>query len=232
MKRIISGIVVFIGAIGIGSGVFQPQEVRQITSIVDETCNKLSDKEVEQISDQVEVKKQNKPTFSSKELSLDKGNCQVYSDLDSLNRVGEANAMLHKSMMPTKERERLYIKPTGWKQKKMKNGDYLYNRFHLIGHQMTGENNNPRNLMTGTRSFNTPAMAEYENKLAEYLRRTGNHVRYQVRPEFRGNELVARGMQMETHNIEDNGISFNVYIHNTQEGYIIDYQTGISRVQN
>ena len=108
MKKIISGIVVFIGAIGIGIGVFQPQEVRQITSIVDETFNKLSDKKVEQISDQVEVKNHNKPTFSSKDLSLDKGNWQVFSDLDSLNRVGEANAMLHKSMMPTEERTVIY----------------------------------------------------------------------------------------------------------------------------
>ncbi|HGF8104601.1 TPA: DNA/RNA non-specific endonuclease [Enterococcus faecium] len=232
MKRIISGIVVFIGAIGIGIGVFQPQEVKRITSIVDQTFNKSSDEEDEQFSNQIEVKNQNKPTFSPKDLTLEKGNWQVFSDLDSLNRVGEANAMLHKSMMPTEERERLYIKPTGWKQKKMKNGDYLYNRCHLIGYQLTGENNNPRNLMTGTRSFNTPAMVEYENKVAEYLRKTGNHVRYRVRPDFRGNELVARGVQMEVQSIEDNGISFNVYIHNTQEGYVIDYQTGNSRVQN
>ena len=122
MKRIISGIVVFIGAIGIGIGVFQPQEVKQITSMVDQTFNKLSDEEDEQFSNQIEVKNQNKPTFSSKDLSLDKGNWQVFSDLDSLNRVGEANTMLHKSMMPTEERERLYIKPTGWKQKKREDG--------------------------------------------------------------------------------------------------------------
>ena len=86
--------------------------------------------------------------------------------------------------------------------------------------------------MTGTRSFNTPAMVEYENKVAEYLRKTGNHVRYRVRPDFRGNELVARGVQMEAQSIEDNRIFFNVYIHNTQEGYVIDYQTGNFRVQN
>ena len=107
MKRIISGIVVFIGAIGIGIGVFQPQEVRQITSIVDQTFNKLSDEEDEQVSNQIEVKNQNKPTFSSKDLTLEKGNWQVFSDLDSLNRVREANGMLLKSMMPTEERQRL-----------------------------------------------------------------------------------------------------------------------------
>lgn len=232
MKRIVSGIVVFIGVIGIGIGVLQPQEVKQITSLVDQTFNKSSDEEAEQFSNQIEVKNQNKPTFSSKDLTLEKGNWQVFSDLDSLNRVGEANATLHKSMMPIEERERLYIKPTGWKQKKMKNGDYLYNRCHLIGYQLTGENNNLKNLMTGTRSFNTPAMVEYENKVAEYLRKTGNHVRYRVRPDFRGNELVARGVQMEAQSIEDNGISFNVYIHNIQKGYVIDYQTGNSMVQN
>lgn len=167
---------------------------------------------------QDEIIRHNRPNFSLEDLSLKNGTWQNFSSLDSLNRVGEANAMLNRSMMPTEERERLYIKPTGWKQKKMKNGDYLYNRCHLIGYQLTGENNNPRNLMTGTRSFNTPAMVEDENKVAEYLRKTGNHVRYRVRPDFQGNELVARGVQIEAQSIEDNGISFNVYIHNTQEG--------------
>lgn len=181
---------------------------------------------------QDEIIRHNRPNFSLEDLSLKNGTWQNFSSLDSLNRVGEANAMLNRSMMPTEERERLYIKPTGWKQKKMKNGDYLYNRCHLIGYQLTGENNNPRNLMTGTRSFNTPAMVEDENKVAEYLRKTGNHVRYRVRPDFQGNELVARGVQIEAQSIEDNGISFNVYIHNTQEGYVIDYQTGNSKVQN
>lgn len=181
---------------------------------------------------QDEIIRHNRPNFSLEDLSLKNGTWQNFSSLDSLNRVGEANAMLNRSMMPTEERERLYIKPTGWKQKKMKNGDYLYNRCHLIGYQLTGENNNPRNLMTGTRSFNIPAMVEYENKVAEYLRKTGNHVRYRVRPDFQGNELVARGVQIEAQSIEDNGISFNVYIHNTQEGYVIDYQTGNSKIQN
>ena len=167
------------------------------------------------------------PTFSSNDLSLANGTWQHFSSLDSLNRVGEANALLHRDMMPTKERERLFIKPTGWKQKKMPNGDYLYNRCHLIGFQLTGENNNPKNLMTGTRSFNTPAMVDVENKVAEYLRKTGNHVRYRVTPDFQGEELVARGVRIEAQSIEDDEISFNVYIHNRQDGYTIDYRTGI-----
>ncbi|WP_438785262.1 DNA/RNA non-specific endonuclease [Enterococcus sp. DIV0421] len=170
---------------------------------------------------------QKHPTFSSNDLSLANGAWQHFSSLDPLNRVGEANALLHRDMMPTEERERLFINPTGWKQKKMPNGDYLYNRCHLIGFQLTGENNNPKNLMTGTRSFNTPAMVDIENKVAEYLRNTGNHVRYRVTPDFQGEELVARGVRIEAQSIEDDEISFNVYIHNRQDGYTIDYRTGI-----
>ncbi|WP_338350282.1 DNA/RNA non-specific endonuclease [Enterococcus faecium] len=177
---------------------------------------------------QDEIIRQNRPDFSSEDLSLKNGTWQNFSNLDSLNRVGEANAMLNRSMMPTNEREPLYINPSGWKQKRMANGEWLYNRCHLIGFQLTGENNNPRNLMTGTRSFNTPGMVEYENQIAKYLRRTGNHVRYRVTPDFRGNELVARGIQLEAQSIEDNQLSFNVYIKNQQEGYKIDYLTGKS----
>ncbi|HFM5782413.1 TPA: DNA/RNA non-specific endonuclease [Enterococcus faecium] len=177
---------------------------------------------------QDEIIRQNRPDFSSEDLSLKNGTWQNFSNLDSLNRVGEANAMLNRSMMPTNEREPLYINPSGWKQKRMANGEWLYNRCHLIGFQLTGENNNPRNLMTGTRSFNTPGMVEYENQIAKYLRRTGNHVRYRVTPDFRGHELVARSIQLEAQSIEDNQLSFNVYIKNQQEGYKIDYLTGKS----
>ncbi|MEX1447694.1 DNA/RNA non-specific endonuclease [Enterococcus sp. C76] len=177
---------------------------------------------------QDEIVRQNRPDFSSEDLSLKNGTWQNFSNLDSLNRVGEANAMLNRSMMPTNERELLYINPSGWKQKRMTNGEWLYNRCYLIGFQLTGENNNPRNLMTGTRSFNTPGMVEYENQIAKYLRRTGNHVRYRVTPDFRGNELVSRGIQLEVQSIEDNQLSFNVYIKNQQEGYKIDYLTGKS----
>ncbi|OTO02265.1 DNA/RNA non-specific endonuclease [Enterococcus sp. 5B3_DIV0040] len=167
-----------------------------------------------------------KPRFSKEELSLDQGTWQTFSDLDAFNRVGEANALLHKSMMPTEERERLFINPTGWNQKKLKNGDYLYNRCHLIGFQLTGENNNPKNLMTGTRAFNTPGMVEIENQVAEYLRSTGNHVRYRVTPDFRGEELVARGVKIEAQSVEDEALSICVYVHNVQTGVVLDYQTG------
>lgn len=177
---------------------------------------------------QDQIIRQGRPEFSSEDLSLKNGTWQRFSNLDVLNRVGEANAMLNRSMMPTEEREPLYIKPSGWKQKRMVGGEWLYNRCHLIGFQLTGANNNPKNLMTGTRSFNTPGMVEHENQIAEYLRKTGNHVRYRVTPDFRGNELVARGVKLEAQSIEDSRLSFNVYIKNQQEGYKIDYLTGRS----
>lgn len=173
----------------------------------------------------------NKPTFSASDLSFSRGSWDRYSDLDSLNRVGVADAMLGRDIMPTADRERLYIEPTGWQNRKITiNGhsDYLYNRCHLIGYQLTGQNNNAKNLMTGTRSLNDPGMTYYENTVAQYLKQTTHHVRYQVRPIFRGDELVARGIQMMAQSVEDDKISFNVYIFNIQTNYVIDYQTGNS----
>lgn len=168
----------------------------------------------------------NVPVFDQEDLDLTHEAWQHFSDLDHLNRVGPANAVLGKELFPTEAREALTIKPTGWNQKKLSNGEWLYNRCHLIGFQLSGENNNMKNLMTGTRSFNTPGMLDYENQVMEYLKRTGNHVRYRVTPDFRENELVARGIRLEAQSIEDNGLQFNVYIFNVQEGYAIDYQTG------
>ncbi|NRD80968.1 DNA/RNA non-specific endonuclease [Bacillus sp. BRMEA1] len=185
--------------------------------------------------DQVIVLNQNHTTFSQADLSLNKGGWQSFSNLDTLNRVGVANALLHKSMMPTAKREPLHVNPTGWKNKMVTvNGkrEWLYNRCHLIGYQFTGENNNPKNLMTGTRSFNDPAMLKYEDQVASYLRTTGHHVRYQVEPIFRGNELVARGVHMMAKSVEDNKLEFNVYIFNVEPGITINYQDGTSNVQS
>lgn len=168
----------------------------------------------------------NKPTFSEEDLSLNNGVWQTFSDLDNLNRVGVANALIGKESFPTEPREPLTIKPTGWKQKKLPDGQWLYNRCHVIGYQLTGENNNMKNLMTGTRSFNTPHMLNYENQIMDYIRLTGNHVRYRVTPHFIGDELVARGVQMEATSVESNDFAYNVYIFNVQEGYTIDYTTG------
>ncbi|ECW8242525.1 DNA-entry nuclease [Listeria monocytogenes] len=170
------------------------------------------------------------PVFTQEELSLKDGMWQKFSDLDSLNRVGEANAMLHNSMMPKVEREALYVNPTGWKNKKTKTG-WLYNRAHLIGFQLSGENNNPKNLMTATRSLNTPCMLEYENRVADYLHETNNHVRYRVTPIFKDNELVARGVEMQAQSIEDDELQFHVYIFNIEEGMKINYTDGTSKVE-
>ncbi|OFG75312.1 DNA-entry nuclease [Listeria monocytogenes] len=170
------------------------------------------------------------PVFTQEELSLKEGMWQKFSELDSLNRVGEANAMLHNSLMPKDEREALYVNPSGWKNKKTKTG-WLYNRAHLIGFQLSGENNNPKNLMTATRSLNTPCMLEYENRVADYLHETNNHVRYRVTPIFKDNELVARGVEMQAQSIEDDELQFHVYIFNIEEGMKINYTDGTSKVE-
>ncbi|WP_061776179.1 DNA/RNA non-specific endonuclease [Levilactobacillus senmaizukei] len=178
----------------------------------------------------------NRPTFSQQALSLKRGAWATYGSLDRLNRVTTANAMLSKSTMPTAKREPLYVNPTGWKNKPYTvNGKrgYLYNRSHLIGYQLTGQNNNLKNLMTGTRSLNDPGMTAYENPVASYLRsHPSNHVRYQVEPVFRGQELVARGVHMQAKSVESSGISYNVYIFNIQAGVKIDYSTGTSQLGN
>ncbi|MGM0213308.1 DNA-entry nuclease [Enterococcus sp. AZ109] len=168
----------------------------------------------------------NQPDFTQEDLEMSIGT--HFSDLDSLNRVGQADGMLHKSLFPEEERERLYIKPTGWQQKFYQDQP-LYNRAHLIAFRLTGENNNLKNLMTATRSLNSPGMTVYENQVAEYLKETNNHVRYRVVPYFDGEELVARGVQMEAQSVEDDELSFNVFIYNIQEGVTIDYQTGRSQ---
>ncbi|EKZ3787231.1 DNA/RNA non-specific endonuclease [Listeria monocytogenes] len=192
----------------------------EISSLANET---FKENQVISVNNQV-------PVFTQEELSLKEGMWQKFSDLDSLNRVGEANAMLHNSMMPKVEREALYVNPTGWKNKKTKTG-WLYNRAHLIGFQLSGENNNPKNLMTATRSLNTPCMLEYENRVADYLHETNNHVRYRVTPVFKDDELVARGVEMQAQSIEDDELQFHVYIFNVEEDMEINYQDGTSKVE-
>lgn len=174
-----------------------------------------------------------KTTFTDDELSLDKGGWQTFSDLDKYNRVGVADAMLNQSMMPTEERESLYVDPTGWKNKELTiDGKkiWLYNRSHLIGYQFTGENNNLKNLMTGTSSLNNPGMLDYESQVADYIHETDNHVRYQVEPVFKDNELVARGVHMQAKSVEDEALEYNVYIFNVEPGVEINYKDGSSTV--
>lgn len=174
----------------------------------------------------------NQPSFSDKDLTT--SSYEKYSDLDSLGRCGYAMACIGKDLMPTQERESIgEIKPSGWHTVKydIVDGRYLYNRCHLIGFQLTGENTNVKNLITGTRFMNTEGMLPFENMVADYIKETDNHVLFRVTPIFYDQELVARGVQMEAYSIEDNGdgICFNVYIYNCQPGIQIDYLTGASR---
>ncbi len=172
----------------------------------------------------------NQPGFSSNDLNVSNGAWQQYHDLDSLNRVTGADALLNQSLMPHSERERLYVDPTGWHNKRIGNG-WLYNRCHLIAYQLTGQNNNLKNLMTGTRSLNEPCMTEYENQVAEYLKAGSNHyVRYSVRPVFRGNELLARGVQLRAQSVGDSSVSFNVYVFNVENGVELNYSDGTSSI--
>lgn len=159
-----------------------------------------------------------------------------YSPLDSLGRCGVAEACIGKEIMPTEERGSIgQVKPSGWHTVKYDNvdGKYLYNRCHLIGFQLAGENANERNLITGTRYMNTEGMLPFENAVADYVKETGNHVMYRVTPDFQGNDLVASGVQMEAMSVEDQGegVSFNVYVYNRQPGISIDYLTGESRLE-
>lgn len=172
----------------------------------------------------------NRPTFSKKALSTKKGAWQSYYNLDFLNRAGEADALLNKRLMPTKAREPLYWNPTAWHNKKIAGG-WLYNRSHLIGYQLTGQNNNPKNLITGTRQLNDPGMLKYENQVASYLKSSSRHyIRYRVKPIFRGRELLARGVEMEAQSTGSNAVRFHVYIFNVQDGVKLNYSNGTSVV--
>ncbi len=156
---------------------------------------------------------------------------EKYSPLDSLGRCGVAYACLGLETMPTEERGEIgQVKPSGWKTAKYDcvDGKYLYNRCHLVGFQLSGENANDRNLITGTRYMNVQGMLPFENMVADYIKETGNHVLYRITPVFEGDELVARGVQMEALSVEDDGdgICFNVYCYNNQPGVKIDYATG------
>lgn len=182
----------------------------------------------------------NVPTFSEEDKTKAKsGSFEYYSELDSLGRVGIAHANLGKETMPPKGEKRGaigHVKPSGWQSLKFDNvdGKYLYNRSHLIGWQLSAENDNEKNLATGTRFFNVDGMLPFENLVADYIKNTGNHVLYRVTPIFVGNELVMRGLQMEAHSVEDDGagVSYNVYVYNAQPGIYIDYLTGIATSTN
>ncbi|MBQ7718845.1 MAG: DNA/RNA non-specific endonuclease [Clostridia bacterium] len=156
-----------------------------------------------------------------------------YSSLDSLGRCGPAYANICTEIMPTEPRGEIgNIKPSGWHTVKYDfvDGKYLYNRCHLIGYQLAGENDNEKNLITGTRYMNVTGMLPFENEVDDYVERTNNHVLYRVTPFFTGNNLIADGVLMEAYSVEDNGkgVCFNVFCYNVQPGVVIDYKTGES----
>lgn len=174
----------------------------------------------------------NVPYFDDSDLTTN--SYESYSDLDSLGRCGVCIASIGQDIMPTEERGSIgSVKPTGWQTVKYNgvvDGNYLYNRCHLIGFQLAGENANTKNLITGTRYLNVDGMLPFENMVADYVKETNNHVLYRVTPIFDGNNLVASGVLMEAKSVEDNGdgILFNVYCYNNQPGVTIDYATGNS----
>ena len=175
----------------------------------------------------------NVPNFDEKDKTTT--SFETYSPLDSLGRCGEAYANIGRDLMPTQKRGDISsVKPSGWLNKKydtsLVDGGYIYNRCHLIGHQIAGEDANERNLITGTRYFNVDGMLPFENMIADYVKETNNHVLFRVTPVYDGDNLVAKGVQMEAYSVEDDGegVMFNVFVYNVQPGIEIDYATGES----
>ena len=175
----------------------------------------------------------NVPNFDEKDKTTT--SFETYSPLDSLGRCGEAYANIGRDLMPTQKRGDISsVKPSGWLNKKydtsLVDGGYIYNRCHLIGHQLAGEDANERNLITGTRYFNVDGMLPFENMIADYVKETNNHVLFRVTPVYDGDNLVAKGVQMEAYSVEDDGegVMFNVFVYNVQPGIEIDYATGES----
>ena len=174
----------------------------------------------------------NVPFFLPEEITDE--SYEEYSELDELGRCGVTMACIGVDIMPTEDRGEIgSVKPTGWQSVKYDcvEGKYLYNRCHLIGFQLAGENANKRNLITGTRYLNIEGMLPFENLVADYVKETKNHVMYRVTPLFDGDNLVAHGVLMEGYSVEDEGegVQFCVYAYNAQPGILIDYQTGDSR---
>ena len=175
----------------------------------------------------------NVPYFAESDLTTEF--YETYAPLDNLGRCGVAMACVGQDLMPTEKRGSIgQVKPSGWRMAKYDNvdGKYLYNRCHLIGYQLSGENANECNLITGTRYLNMEGMLPFENMVADYVKETGNHVLYRVTPVFAGNDLVANGVLMEAYSVEDKGegICYCVYAYNVQPGIGIDYATGESHL--
>ncbi|MDE7311308.1 MAG: DNA/RNA non-specific endonuclease [Eubacterium sp.] len=190
-----------------------------------------NDNNVTDTSDPYMIVDENVPGFTEDEITTE--SFEHYSELDALGRCGVATACVGTDLMPTQKRGNISrVKPTGWHsiQYDFIDGKSLYNRCHLIAHQLAGEDANEKNLITGTRYMNVSGMLPFEEEVGDYVRETGNHVMYRVTPVFEGDNLVADGVQMEALSVEDGGegVSYNVYVFNAQPGIRIDYATGES----
>ncbi len=178
---------------------------------------------------------ENKPSFEAKDYKTT--SFESYSELDSLGRAGVAFANIGVDLMPTEERGSISgVKPSGWHTVRYDfvDGKYLYNRCHLIGYQLTGENANKQNLITGTRYLNVEGMLPFENMVHDYIVETKNHVLYRATPIYEGDQLLAKGVWLEASSVEDQGegIEFSVFIYNVQPGVVIDYATGESHARS
>ena len=209
------------------------------TRMSNETSDKLSDtpstsydlESIPEYSDEPYVTiHDNVPFFSEEELTTDA--FETYSELDDLGRCGTAYANICEEIMPTEKRGKIgMIKPSGWHTVKYTgiDGNYLYNRCHLIGYQLSAENANEKNLITGTRYLNVTGMLPFENMVADYVKETGNHVLYRVTPIYNQENLIADGVLMEAQSVENDDLAFCVYCYNVQPGIEIDYHTGDSK---
>ena len=231
LKQLISMIFVIICLIfGRLNGIPSNTENNNSDSEINNITTNISIDEIPEYNGEIYVYINNNiPYFDAKDYTYE--SFEKYSELDELGRCGVAYANICKEIMPIKDREDIsHIEPTGWEQEKY-DEEYLYNRCHLIGHQLAGEDANKLNLITGTRYFNVSGMLPFENQVDNYIEENeNNHVLYRVTPIFEGENLVANGVLMEAYSVEDNGegVCFNVYVYNVQPGINIDYATGNS----
>lgn len=229
---IVALIIFLIGGVYEGKIVFQP--IEDNSNVVNQVSYDLASIPEYSNANYV-VLNNNEPNFTESDYTTD--SFERYSELDSLGRAKVAYANIGVDLMPTEERGSIgQVKPSGWHLVKydIVNGKYLYNRCHLIGFQLTGENANEKNLITCTRQMNTVGMLEFENKVANYIKSTNNHVLYRVTPIYKDDNLLASGVVMEAYSVEDRGegIKFNIFVYNVQDGIDIDYKTGDSKLKN
>ena len=240
MKQIKQLIRVFLILVLIGNTVAcgtAPEKTSQKTPnikyVVSDKQEEISIDEIPEYDGEPYVEVENNdPDFSEEEMQTEA--YEYYSELDGEGKCGVVEANIGEELMPVEERGAIgQVKPTGWHTVKydIVDGKYLYNRCHLIGYQLTGENANEKNLITGTRYMNVEGMLPFENMVADYIRETGNHVLYRVTPIYEDDDLLALGVQIEAESIEDEGegVCFNVFVYNVQPGIEIDYSTGESR---